>query len=261
MSLKSQNISNKWEQKYIKYKLKYNAIVKQIDSLVGGDPFSPVYKKYLELCINYELVDTNLIKSISTSSLLDNNLKAYNLHKLDQMYIHFIDLFFNTEHKIYQDFLKSNKDIKLILTKIIKDKIKGLKLLNYKNKKQFEIAGDQEIYLSCCFKLSGNPSQVFSQIVEDVVKIFSSGKKFNKHEYTVNGKKIVGLVIDNIEFACYQKIFEEKNECMDIRVAKIEIEDNNVIDKTELDKIPNIPAPINNIETLFNTVITMSWGE
>ena len=34
MSLKSQNISNKWEQKYIKYKLKYNAIVKQIVPII-----------------------------------------------------------------------------------------------------------------------------------------------------------------------------------------------------------------------------------
>jgi len=281
MSSSSTNNAKKWEQKYIKYKIKYNTIKKELASLIGGSSFIPVYNKCYELCIDYELTDNNLFQAITkTSSFIDDKQYAYDWMKLSKMYISLLDLYFNSEHKAYKDFLTSNKqglpsieEITSKLDKCIKDKFNGLQLLNNKDKPQFESSGDQDLFLSACFKLSGNPSQVFNQMVDCVVKVFSMGKGFDKREYNVNGKKIVGLFIDNIEFACYQKFYEETSDCIDIRVASMNLEDyyDNIIDNTELkikinkdiidviqlNKIPVIPAPNSNITSIFKTVVTL----
>ena len=281
------NNSNKWEQKYIKYKLKYNAIKKELEALIGGGPFIPSYKQCFDLCINYELVDKKFAQAIfASSSVLINDETTYSWNSISPMYISLLDLYFNKEHKTYQDFLKSNKgkipsneDIKSKLEKCVKDKFNGLKLSNNKDKPVFESTGDQDLFLSACFKLSGNPSQVFNQLVENVVKIFSLGKNFTKREYNVNGKKIIGLLVDNNEFACYQKFTEENFNCVHINLAKMNLEDyyNDIIDNSELknkvnidivetiklNKIPSIIPPNNNMETLFNTAIFASdniWG-
>ena len=281
MSSSSTNNSRKWEQKYLKYKIKYTTIKKELATLNGGGPFVPVYKTAYGLSVNYELTDNSFFNTISSiKSLVVNNNITYNWISVNPMFVSLFNLYFNTNHKLYDTFINSNKgnvpsmtDIKNKIEKCVNDKFSGLKLETFKDKVQFKSTGPQDVFLSCCFKLSGNPNQVFVQIVDCIVKIFSGGKGFEKREYNVKGNKIVGLFIDNMEFACYEKSFEESFDRIRINVARLGLEDyyDDIIDNTEIktkvnneifrviknNKIQNISPPNSTMDKMFKPLVTM----